>query len=247
MSESMNEPQGPRTFPVTHWSLVHRAALSSDDSARGALEELCEAYWYPVYAFIRRQGRGAHDAEDLTQGFFVHVFEKAVFEAADPEKGRLRSFLFTCLRRWLSDERDRFFAKKRGAAVTFSLDSGWAEQRYADEPPATDLPPDRLYQRRWAITLLEYSLRSIETEYSSQGKGDLFQELRPWLGFGEKAEESYDEVASRLGMPVGTLKSHVSRLRQRWREALFEQVAMTLDNPTSDNIKAELAELLEWL
>lgn len=237
----------PRSFQTTHWSLVNRLAVSGEDLTAQALSDLCAAYWYPIYAFIRRQGYGEHDAEDLTQGFFAHVFEKAIFEAADPEKGRLRSFLLTCLRRYLSDERDRYFAKKRGAAVTFSLDTGWAEERYASEPAGPDLPPDRLYQRRWAITVLEHSLQAIEAEFAARGKGDLFRALRPWLGFGEHAGESYDNVAARLGMPVGTLKSHVSRLRERWREVLFEQVAMTLDDPTSDAIKAELAELLEWL
>lgn len=243
----MEASQGPRSFQTTHWSLVNRLAVSGENPDAQALADLCSAYWYPIYAFIRRQGHGQHDAEDLTQGFFAHVFEKAIFESADPEKGRLRAFLLTCLRRYLADERDRFFAKKRGAAVTFPFDTALAEKRYASEPSAGDLPPDRLYQRRWAITLLEHSLQFIESEFAAQGKTDLFRELRPWLGFGEHAAESYETVAARLGMPVGTLKSHVSRLRQRWREVLFEQVAATLDDPTSDNIRAELEELREWL
>lgn len=238
---------GTRSFPVTHWSLVLRAGGNADSSVRQALEELCAAYWFPVYAFVRRQGHPAHEAEDLTQGFFARLLEKDLFASADPEKGRLRSFLLTCLRRYLADQRDRKFAAKRGLVATFSLDALRAEERYAAEPASPDLPPDRLFQRRWALAVVERSLRIIEEEFAQQGKGDLFSALRPWLGYGKASQEPYEAVADRLGIPAGTLKSHVSRLRERWREVLFQQVAMTLDDPTSDNIKAELAELLDCL
>lgn len=244
---TMNSPQGPRSFPVTHWSLVQRAFENGDRNASRALAEICEAYWYPIYAFVRRKGYGVEDAEDLTQGFFARLLRKDILAAADRDKGRLRTFLLTCLRRFLADERDKKFARKRGAAVTFSLDAQWAEQRYASEPVSAELSADRLYQRRWAINLLEFSLEQIATDYADRGKGELFAALRPYLGVGEASEEPYETVASRLDMPVGTLKSHVSRLRQRWREILFEQVAITLEDPTSDNIKEELAELQDWL
>lgn len=243
----MNIPHGPRTFQTTHWSLVRKAFERGDEFQSRAMEELCSAYWYPLYAFIRRQGHGVEDAEDLTQGFFAKLLTKETLTKADPEKGRLRNFLLTCLRRYLSDQRDQRFARKRGAAVTFSLDMDWAEKRYSTEPASGDLTPDRLYQRRWAITLLEFSLAAISDEFVLKDKRELFAAVRPFLGFGNASQESYEAVAERLGIPAGTLKSHVSRIRQRWRDILFEQVAMTLDDPTSDNIKAELAELREWL
>ena len=243
----MKENHGPSSFPVTHWSLVQRAVEADDESAPLAMAELCEAYWYPIYAFVRRHGNGVQDSEDLTQGFFARLLTKEILNAADREKGRLRTFLLTCLRRYLSDELDKKFAQKRGAAVTFSLDTDRAEERYAAEPVSAELSADRLFQRRWAITLLEYSLEAIAAEFSDAGKAELFDALRPYLGFGKSTDESYDTVAARLKMPVGTLKSHVSRLRQRWREVLFEQVAITLDDPTSDNIKSELSELQDWL
>ncbi|HQZ27534.1 MAG: RNA polymerase subunit sigma-24 [Verrucomicrobiales bacterium] len=243
----MKEQDSPGFFRTTHWSLVHRAVETESESANQALEEICTAYWYPLYGFIRRQGHNVQDAEDLTQGFFTKLLTKEILGAADREKGHLRSFLLTCLRRYLSDQRDRRFAEKRGSEVTFSLDTALAEERYSAEPASGDLPPDRLFQRRWAITLLEFSLNAIRLEFANRGKADLFAALRPFLGLGETSAESYEVVACRLGMPVGTFKSHVSRVRERWREVLFEQVAMTLDEPTSDNIKAELAELKEWL
>lgn len=237
----------PNSFQTTHWSLVRRALGESPGAGNPALAEWCQAYWYPIYAFIRRRGVSVEDAEDLTQGFFVRLLEKDILAAADQEKGRLRTFLLTCLRRYLADENDRRFARKRGANVTFSLDLGGAEERYRCEPASADLTPDRLFQRRWAVTLLESALASIEAGFEQEGKGELFASLRPFLGYGRTTDESYAAASARLGMPEGTLKSHVSRLRQRWREVLFEEVSKTLDDPTSDNILAELTELQEWL
>jgi len=236
-----------RSFQTTHWSLIQRAIETGESSGSAALAELCEAYWYPIYAYVRRRGYDVQDSEDLTQGFFTRLLTKDILASADQEKGRLRTFLLTCLRRFLADENDKKFAAKRGASVTFALDTDWAESRYSHEPASAELSADRLFQRRWAITLLEFSLESISEEFAARGKADLFAALRPYLGFGESTRESYDEVAARLEIPVGTLKSHVSRVRQRWREVLFEQVAITLDDPTSDNIKAELSELQDWL
>lgn len=243
----MNPDPAPRSFQTTHWSLVQRAVAGGDPLASPALAELCECYWYPIYAFIRRRGHSVEDAEDLTQSFFARLLSKDILAAADPEKGKLRTFLLTCLRRFLSDENDREYAQKRGKKATFSLDTAWAEERYAAEPASADPSPDRLFQRRWAVTVLEFALQSIAREFQAEGKSELFETLRPYLGYGKTTDESYAAAAARIGMPEGTLKSHVSRLRQRWREVLFEQVAITLDEPTSDNIRAELSELQEWL
>ena len=236
-------PASSHNFQTTRWSLVRRAAGPDDREARQALAELCEAYWYPLYAFIRRSGQRPPEAEDLTQGFFARLVEKATFASADPARGRLRTFLLTCVRNFLSDEHDRARAEKRGAALLTSFDAADAEQRYAAEP-ADDLSPDRLFQRRWAMAVLDQSLHLLGEEFAAQGKAELFAALRPFLGFGSGPEKRYDELAPTLGVPVGTLKNQVFRLRERWRELLFEQVAATLENPTPEEIKAELSELL---
>ena len=234
----------PRSFQTTRWSLVQRANGDIDDEALQALAALCDSYWYPVYAYIRRSGHGAHDAEDLTQGFFTRLLEKGTLAHADPAKGRLRTFLLTCVRNYLHNEHERASAQRRGAHLLTSFDAGWAEERFASEP-ADDLTPDRLYQRRWALTLLEFTLQVLEQEYSADGKRELFAALRPCLGFTKEITPNYADLATRLGCTESTVKSHVFRLRQRWREILFQQVSVTLDDPTSDEIKGELAELLE--
>jgi RNA polymerase sigma-70 factor (ECF subfamily) len=239
----MSPPATPHSFQTTRWSLVRRAGSADDAEARAALAALCAAYWYPLYAFIRRSGAGPHEAEDLTQGFFARLLEKATLATADPARGKLRTFLLTCVRHFLSDEHDRARAQKRGAALLTSFDASDAEQRYAAEP-ADDLSPDRLFQRRWAVAVLDQALRLLGEEQAAAGKAELFAALRPFLGFGPQSAKRYDELAPALGVPIGTLKNHVFRLRERWRELLFEQVAATLDNPTPEEIKAELSELL---
>ena len=143
----------------------------------------------------------------------------------------------------LADERDRAIAQKRGAAMLAGFDPERAEERYACEL-VDDLSPDRLFQRRWALTLLDYTLKFLGEEFAAQGKGPLFEALRPFLGFGPDPENCYDQVSASMGIPVGTLKNEVFRLRQRWRKRLFEQVGKTLDDPTPENIKDELKELL---
>ena len=239
----MDSQVTPHFFPNTRWTVVRQAMGVDDPSARQALAALCDAYWYPLYAFIRRSGKTPHDAEDLTQGFFARLLENKILAAADPEKGKLRTFLLACTRNYLADERDRAMAQKRGAAVLVSFNPEWAEERYTAEP-VDDLSPDRLFQRRWALTVLEYSLHLLGEEFKSAGKAEVFAALRPFLGFGSSSEKSYDEISLSLGIAVGTLKNQVFRLRERWRELLFEQVAITLDNPTSEEIQDELKELL---
>ncbi len=232
-----------QSFQTTRWSVVNRSLSADPDAAFRALATLCEGYWYPLYVFFRRSGKSAEDAEDLTQGFFAKLLEKQTLAGADREKGKLRTFLLACARNHLRDDHDRVVAEKRGSGNVVSIDAASAETRYAAEP-RDDLTPDRLFQRRWALTILESSLASLRVEWTGQGKADLFAALRPFLGFGPEPEARYEEVCARLSMPLGTLKNHIFRLRQRWRELLFEQVADTLDEPTEENVKAELSELL---
>ncbi len=222
---------------------MRRASTTGAPDGARALSSLCDAYWYPLYAFVRRSGKNSHDAEDLVQGFFARVLEKNVLMHADERKGKFRTFLLACLRHYLSDERDRAGAQKRGAGVLSSFDSITAEERYAAEPP-DDQTPDILFQRRWALAILEHTLRLVREKYANQGKTEVFEALRPFLGFGVEPEKDYQQVATALGLAVGTVKSEVFRLRHRWRDLLFEEVGRTLDNPTPDDIKAELRELI---
>lgn len=246
MPKYSSDMRGKGTFQTTRWSLV-RQALSEDhpESVEG-LARLCECYWYPVYAYIRRSGHSPHDAEDLTQEFFAKLIEKRFLAVANEEKGKFRTFLLVCVRRFLGDASDRARAQKRGRGRVVSIDPKFAELRYSAES-IDDASPDRLYQRRWALTLLQATGRMLETQYRAKGKGELFESLRPFLGYDEAARPCYEELASTLDLNVNTVKSHVRRFRERWRELLLSQVAATLDDPTSDNIKAELAELLGCL
>lgn len=230
-------------FQTTRWTVVRRAVGSDDVAAGQALATLCEGYWYPIYAFIRRFGKSPHDAEDLTQGFFARLLEKDMLATADPVQGKLRTFLLSCARHFLADEHDRASALKRGAALLISFDAVQAEERYAIEP-LDNMTPDRLFQRRWALALLERTLEMLAAEYAAEGKGELFAVLRPFLGFGKGATKSYEELVAELGLPIGTLKNHVFRMRERWRKLLIDQVAATLDEPTEDEIRAELSELI---
>jgi len=209
-----------------------------------AVSSLCEAYWYPLYAYFRRAGKSSHDAEDLTQGFFARMLERKMLSSATPEKGRLRTFLLACAHNHMTDEWSRGMAQKRGAGLVTAFDLQAAEARYGQED-TEQLSPDRLFQRQWALGILDRSLRMLADEYrASPGQIELFEALRPFLGFGGGAEQTYEEIAVRLQTPVGTLKNKVFRLRQRWRELLFDQVGRTLADPTPEEIKDELSELL---
>ncbi len=231
------------SFQTTRWTMVRKAVTSDDAGAPAALANFCAGYWFPIYAFIRRSGANSHDAEDLTQSFFARLLEKDILSAADPGKGKLRTFLLTCVRHFLADARDRIQTQKRGLGLVSSLDAAQAEERYAAEP-ADELSPDRIFQRRWALGLLGETHRLLGEEWAADGKGELFTALRPFLGFDAASKKSYDEVAVELGVSAETLRSHVFRLRKRWRDLLLAQVAATLDDPTPENVRAELSELL---
>jgi DNA-directed RNA polymerase specialized sigma24 family protein len=242
-TRSLNQPGAQRSFQTTRWSVVRRAVGSRDGEAAEALSVLCGTYWYPIYAYFRRAGKDAHDAEDLTQGFFAQLLEKDTFAAADPGKGKLRTFLLACAGNFMKDEYGRAKAQRRGGAVLESFDGRRAEGRYAREP-VDELSPDRLFQRRWALTVVENSLRELRIEFTALGKAATFEALRPFLGFGSDPERRYEDIATSLGVPVGTLKNQVFRLRERWQELLFEHVAETLEKPTLEEIRGELMELL---
>lgn len=229
-------------FAVTQWSLVIRAA-GDDNLARPALEQLCQAYWYPLYSFVRRRGASPHDAEDATQGFFMHLIGNRALGKVDRELGTFRSFLLASLKNFLSHEYEKANALKRGGGTKFvALDASSAEERYALEP-ADDLSPDRIYDRHWALTLLDRARARLEAEYSSSGKGKLFLALHPVMGGG--GDISYQELGEKLGMTEGAVKTAVHRLRDRHRIALRQEVAETVANP--EDIDEELRFLVESL
>lgn len=229
-------------FKTTHWSVVLSAGHDSESVARQALEQLCAAYWFPLYAYVRRQGKSPEDAQDLTQDFFVRFLERGYFGLADRERGRFRTFLLTSLKRFLTEEWRHAHRQKRGGGqdfVPFAPED--AENRYANEP-RDELSPDRLYDRRWAEALLERVLARLRKDYDSTGRTEVYARLQQFL-WGRQAEISYAEMAAQLGMNEGAVKVAVHRLRQRFRDLLHEEVAHTVQSP--DQVEAELRHLFE--
>jgi RNA polymerase sigma factor (sigma-70 family) len=242
LSSSTRSPaeQGAR-FATTRWSIV-AAAGSATPEARDALAALCQAYWYPLYAFLRRQGTPAEDAQDLVQAFLAELLEKGKLGAADRERGKFRSFLLASLKHFQANQWRRAATQKRGGgAVAVSLDLEAGERRFALEP-AHELTAERIFQRQWAMTLLEQTLAALRAEFAAAGKAELFERLKQHLG-GDGDGVPYRELGAELGMTEGALKVAVHRFRGRWREVLREQIAQTVDSP--DEIEQELRELFD--
>jgi RNA polymerase sigma factor (sigma-70 family) len=230
-------------FATTRWSLVI-AAGGSSLPARDALAELCRLYWYPLYAYIRRKGNAHAEAEDLTQEFFARLLERGDLAAVDPARGRFRSFLLAACNHFLSNQRDRDRTLKRGGGrQPLPLDFGAAERRY-DAEPGHDQTPERLFERRWTLALLDHVLQRLQQDYEGSRKGALFQRLKGQLA-GEAAA-SYAEAAAGLGLTEGAVKVAAHRLRQRYGELLRDEIAQTLDDPAAvdDEIRALFAALV---
>ena len=239
-SHSESQPAGGSRFTTTHWSVVLAAGDSASPAAQKALEALCGTYWYPLYAFVRRQGNDEETAKDLTQAFFARLLEKNYLAQVQREKGKFRSFLLGALKHFLADEWDKSRAQKRGGGdALLSLDDQAAEERYRLEP-ADQVSPDKLFDRRWALTILEQAAERLCREYHATGKGQLFDQLQTFLS-GSLNGSTYAEAAPRLGMSENTLKSHVRRLRQRNREILRQVIADTV--ASASQIDEELRDL----
>ena len=233
-----------REFATTHWSMVLAAGDSSAPGAMEALERLCRAYWYPLYAFVRRQGHSPHDAQDSTQDFFAWLIESKHLRVADSERGRFRSFLLGMLKNFLSDERKRAHAQKRGGGrALISLDAALAEERYGLEP-ATDLRLDLVFDRGWAWAVMEQTVARLREEYVAADRTELFDELRQFQP-GAEADQSYAEVATRLGLTESAVKSAIWRLRQRHGDLLREEIAHTVSAPA--DVDEEIRYLLAVL
>lgn len=232
--------EGVQSFATTHWSVVLAAGQPASPQAAAALEKLCRAYWYPLYAYVRRRGYSPEDAEDGTQSFFARLLEGNLLPRASPHRGRFRSFLLTALQNFLTDEHDRASARKRGGGQPLiSLDALDGEARYALEP-ADELSPDKLFERRWATTVLEGAWTRLEAEYAAEGKADSFRELRRFNS-GQESAPAYAEAAGHLGLPENTVKSLVHRMRRRYRTLLRAEIARTVADP------AEIDEEIRYL
>lgn len=229
-------------FATTHWSNVLAAQRGEGSVAAAALEELCRTYWYPLYAFLRRQGRSPHDAQDLTQEFFARLLRRDFLEKVGPHKGKFRSFLMASLKHFLCDEWDKVRAEKRGGGQTFiSLDEHNAEELYQleSDPGAS---AEQIFEQRWALTLLARALTALREEFAAAGKAGEFERLKVFLSMPTK-DGAYDRVAADLGLAVDAVGVKVHRLRQRYGELIRAEIAQTVADPA--DIDEELRHLFD--
>jgi len=236
-------------FPSTHWSVVVAAGESQAEPeiAQAALAELCQTYWGPLYSFVRSRGHSPHDAQDLTQSFFAYLIEHKIYTRVDRQKGKFRSFLLASLKNFLADASDRARALKRGGGQNFlplrEAQIREAESLFQNNRGAST--EDRLFDRSWAEALVTSGLDRLSADYRSEGKEQLFNELRVFVAGCAEPLPAYTDLADRLGMTESTLRSHVTRLRARYREALRAEVRRTVDTETE--VEDELHELLRVL
>jgi DNA-directed RNA polymerase specialized sigma24 family protein len=245
MASSENAPAAvPAHFATTNWSMVIAAGDLSSPQSRQALATLCQGYWYPLYAYVRRQGHSGEQALDLTQEFFLRFLEKDFLRSVDRGKGRFRSFLLAACKHFLANERDRALAQKRGGGISVvTIDAGAAEQRYLLEPAHTSTT-EKLFERRWAMTLLEQVLARLRDEFAADGKSRSFDTLKAFLT-GERTVIRYAQAAEELGMTEGAVKVAVHRLRHRYRELLREEISRTLQDPSQ--VEDEIRDLFAAL
>jgi len=231
-------------FATTHWSVVLAAGTDESVLARSALETLCQAYWPPIYVFIRRKGYGPSDAQDLTQGFFAQLLAKDHLRLADKEKGRFRTFLLSMLDYFLAHEWSRAHCQKRGGAYHFvSLDSPDGEALCSSETADHDTP-ERQFARQWALTVLQQAMNALAGECEASGKGALFREVKGLLS-GERDHGCYPEIGERLGMREGAVRVAVHRLRQRYGDLLRNEIAQTVGS--EEEVDEEMDHLLQVL
>ncbi len=233
-------PADPARFATTHWSLVLTAVGSGTPGADEALAELCRSYWYPLFAYLRSRGHGAQDAEDLTQAFFTRLLEKQALQQADPARGRFRSFLLASIKNFAANQHDREVAQKRGGTtLRLSLDLALAERRFEREP-STNETPERIFDRQWAVTLLERVFMALKAEYGGEPRRAQFERLKVYL-LGDGPQLPYATTGEDLGMSEGAVKVAVHRLRRRFRDLVRAEIANTVASP--EEIDDELRHL----
>jgi RNA polymerase sigma factor (sigma-70 family) len=244
-SGSGTEDRAPvGTFATTRWSVVLAVGRGGGAPAREALGSLFKSYWYPLYAYVRRLGHGADEAEELTQSFFAALSEPGALAGADPERGRFRAFLVGAMRHHLAKRRRWWSALKRGGGARIvSIDAAEADRRYALEP-ADERSPERVFERAWALLLVERARASLRAEYEATGKLELHDRLASHLA-GEGSEADYRELAQALDSTEGAIKVAVHRLRKRFRSALEDEIADTVADPAA--VQDEIRHLFEAL
>lgn len=238
------DSQIPGRFPTTEWSRVVTAGSCDAPGAQEALSVLCQAYWYPIYAYVRHRGQPPEQAQDLTQDFFAYILERGLIALADPTRGRFRTFLLTVCARHLAAHRDRQNAAKRGGTKPLlSLDPLDAERRYASEP-ANALTPERIFEKTWALTLLGRVVERLRREYDDAGRSDRLEALLGILTR-DAVSDSYAEIAGRLGMTEGNVRVAIHRLRRRYGLLLREEIAATVSDEAQ--VDDEIRELFSAL
>jgi len=248
MAADDHRPEGAGTgaasFATTHWSVVLAAGHPSSPNGRQALEQLYRTYWFPLYAHVRRRGYTIEETQDLTQEFFAHLLAKHWLTTANSRRGRFRSFLLAAMNHFLANDWNRAHAGKRGGSLShLPFDTSAAEQLYLREP-GHGLNAEELYERNWALQFLEHVRTKLREEYAQAGQGEHFELLESFLP-GRESGHSYAEVANGLGIPEGTLKSDVHRLKQRYGRVLRREIAHTVSTP--EEIEDELRHLLSVL
>jgi len=226
--QTMHALPGSSQFPTTRWTLVVSAGAPDRKEARSALVSLCEGYWYPLYAYLRRRGYPADQAQDLTQDFFMRVLEGRYLDRADPDKGRFRSFLLTSLKFFVADQEDLHCAHKRGGGTVLPLEFLSGEERYQCEP-AHDETPERIFERHWALSVLDRVVERLRNEFVHHGRPEHFERLKVFL-LGH-SDAPYATLAREMKMSEGALKVAIHRLRKRYRELLRQEIADTVADP----------------
>src|SRR6516225_8533658 len=236
--QTMHTLPGAHQFPTTRWTLVVAAGDPHEKEARSALVSLCENYWYPLYAYLRRCGHPADQSQDLTQEFLTRVLQGRYLDRANPAKGRFRSFLLTSLKFFVADEEDRQRARKRGGGMVVPLEFSSGEDRYQREP-AHDETPERIFERRWALSVLDRVVESLRSEFVQNGRPEHFERLKVFLL--AQSDAPYASLAREMNTSEGALKVAIHRLRKRYRELFRLEIADTVADPT--DVESELRHL----
>jgi len=240
--QTMHTLRGHSQFPTTRWTLVLAAGDPQRKEAQSALVSLCESYWYPLYAYLRRRGYAADRAQDLTQEFFVRLLEGRYLDRADPEKGRFRSFLLTSLKFFVADEEDRDRAQKRGGGAIVPLEFSSGEERYQREP-AHGETPERIFERRWALSVIDRVVEKLRDEFAQHGRPEHFERLKVFL-LGS-SDTPYAALAREMNTSEGALKVAIHRLRKRYRELFRQEISDTVADPAE--VEPELRYLVAVL
>ena len=234
--------EGGAGFQTTHWTMILRAReTQSDGAAQKALSNFCEAYWPPLYAFVRHRGHASPEAQDLVQGFFAHVLEQNTLSRADRDKGKLRTFLLGSFQNYLFNEYDRSRALKRGGGKQILSIDEYLPEAEASIMDTMHLSDSAAYDLVWASNVVRRAWQHLESDFEKEGKTEWLEVLRPFVAGGGKTPLSQDEAAQKLGVPIATLRTWLSRLRQRYREAMRAEVASTVSGP------AEIDQELHYL